>query len=70
VSYRDNDRDHSDWLGGPYTKPNAKCGLCGREFWMNHEEDTGDLCDSCVRSRDRRIERAARALQRVREQKP
>lgn len=67
MSHHDSDLDHHDYLRGPYTKPNAKCPQCGREFHMNRAEDTGDLCDGCVRASVRKIKRAAIALQRQRE---
>jgi len=66
MSHWDSDLDHHDHLGGPYTRPNAVCPECKTEFYRNRE-DTGPLCDECCRLRDRRLERAARALQRVRE---
>jgi len=70
VSHHDSDLDHHDYLSGPYTKANAKCSKCGREFYMNHAEDTGDWCDLCVRANVRKLKDAAKALQRVREEKP
>ncbi len=51
MSRFDSDLDHSDWLHGPYGKPNATCDHCGDEF-SRDRDDTGTLCDRCCDQRD------------------
>jgi len=45
----DNDRDHSDWLNGPYVR--AACVDCGGDVVTDCDPD-GALCEACCNQRD------------------
>ena len=47
----DNDRDHSDWLNGPYFR--TACIDCGGDV-VTDCDPTGPICEACCDRRDRR----------------
>lgn len=63
MSRFDSDLDHSDWLHGPYPKPNATCSQCREPFRADPQElGIVNLCDRCCDERDAKTEEQRQAV--------